>query len=72
MKEMIYDESGIAVSARWAIGYEGFLFEGDSDYINVRDCDSLEEAMSIYNRYPEIQIFDWLEGAVFCNGEWKN
>ena len=51
---------------KYTIGYEGFLFEGDSDGWNERGCDKWEDAVALYHAYSDIiQIKDNEYGVIF-------
>lgn len=71
MKQMIFNDDGIAIGARYAVGYDGYLFYGDSDGFNRHEVDNFAEAMDIYNAYPEIvTVYDNYYDVSFANGEW--
>ena len=38
---------------KYTIWYKGYLFEGDGDDWNFRECDDLKYAMSIYDNYAD-------------------
>ena len=57
---------------KYTVGYEGFLFEGDSDGYNEHGYDRLEDAMELYYAYGECKsIKDNEYGIVFAHGEWS-
>ena len=56
---------------RYSIRYEGVLFEGDKEGYNERTTDSWDEAITIYDAYPDIvSIHDNQYDCTFANGEW--
>lgn len=71
MKQRVYNEEGIAIGARYEIVYEGYLFDGDKEGYNRHEVDNFEDAISIYNAYPDvITIIDNEYDVRFANGEW--
>ena len=72
MAQMVYDEDGMAMYARWEIAYEGVLFEGDRDGWNRHECDNFNDAMGFYHAYPDIiTVIDNEYGVSYANGEWR-
>lgn len=56
---------------RYSVRYKGKLFEGDSDGYNERGVDRWEDAIAIYNAYPDIvSIHDNQYDCTFSKGEW--
>lgn len=56
---------------KYSIIYEGFLFEGDSSGLNIHGYDRWEDALAIYNSYPDmITIRDNEYGVSFKDGDW--
>ena len=56
---------------RYSVRYNGKLFEGDSDGYNERGVDRWEDAIAIYNAYPDIvSIHDNQYDCTFSKGEW--
>lgn len=56
---------------RYSVGYEGHLFEGDTDGYNEHGYDKWEDAIAIYNAYPDIvSIRDNEYGVTFAHDEW--
>lgn len=59
---------------RYTVGYEGKLFEDDTDVWNEHGYDKWEDAIELYNRYGnivQILIKDNKYDVVFANGEWS-
>jgi hypothetical protein len=57
---------------RYTVGYEGHLFEGDSDGWNEHGYDCLEDAIALYHAYGDmISIKDNHYDVIFSNGEWN-
>ena len=58
---------------RYTLSYEGVLFEGDSEGFNCHDIDSWNDAIAIYDAYPNmrISIIDNLYDVTFVDGEWR-
>ena len=57
---------------KYSVCYEGYLFEGDTDGYNEHGIDRWEDAISIYNAYPDIvSIRDNEYGVTFSNGDWN-
>lgn len=57
---------------KYTVGYEGHIFEGDTDGWNEHGYDRLEDAMALYYRYGDmIQIKDNEYGIIFSHGEWN-
>ena len=73
MRQMIYDEEGYAIGTRYDIVYEGYLFEGDKTKgLNRHEVDNWDEAIGIYNAYPDIvTIIDNEYDMHFEKGEWS-
>ncbi len=59
---------------KFTINYKGFIFDGDSDGWNSRECNELEYAMAVYDVYAdeenEMYITDNEYGVTFRNGDW--
>lgn len=57
---------------KYTVGYEGFLFEGDSDGYNEYGYDRFEDAIALYHAYGDmITIKDNEYGVIFSHGEWN-
>lgn len=57
--------------SRYTVLYEGRIFEGDTDGLNVRDYDKLEDAIALYYAYGDaIHIKDNQYDVSFDYGDW--
>lgn len=58
---------------RYKIVYEGYLFYGDSDGLNVRWAGTWSEVEGLLKAYGEdaITVYDTQYGVTFENGEWN-
>lgn len=57
--------------ARYSVIYEGYLFEGDTDGLNIHGYDKFEDAVALYDFYGDmIHIKDNDYDITFANGEW--
>lgn len=57
---------------RYTVGYEGYLFYGDTDGWNEHNIDLWEDAIAIYYAYGDmIYIRDNEYGVTFSHGNWN-
>lgn len=58
---------------KYSVCYKGHIFKGDTDGYNVHGYDKWEDAIAIYNAYPDmdITIKDNEYGVTFADGEWS-
>lgn len=57
---------------KYTVGYEGILFEGDTEGWNEHGYDRWEDANALYDAYGDmIHIKDNEYGVTFAYGEWS-
>ena len=55
---------------KYTVQYNGHLFDGDTDGFNSHNYDRFEDAMRVYNMYPNVIIHDNEYGVTYENGDW--
>ena len=56
---------------KYTVGYEGILFDGDTEGHNKHNYDNWEDAKAVYDMAPDIvSIKDNEYGMIFENGDW--
>lgn len=66
-----YDERYAPV-ARYTVIYDGYLFDGDSDGVNMHHYDDFKSCIELYYAYGDmIEIEDNIYGVTFSHGSWN-
>ena len=56
---------------RYTVSYDGVLFDGDTEGLNVHHYERWEDAIWVYNGYPDIVMIEDTEtGMTLFHGEW--
>lgn len=67
----MFDEEGVKIGCRYTVCYEGYLFVGDSDGLNIHYYDRWDEVQSLMRAYPDIiEVHDNEYGVTWQGGEW--
>lgn len=67
----MYNDEGVKICGRYTVIYEGYLFYGDNDGLNMHDMDRWDEVMSLIHAYGDmITVNDNEYGVTFAHGEW--
>lgn len=67
----VLNGDAVRIGSRYTVVYDGYLFYGDSDGLNIRDADSWDDVKSLINDYGDmIQVRDNEYGVYWSNGGW--
>ena len=66
----MFDDDGVKICGRYTVMYEGYLFFGDSDGLNMHDYDRWEDVQSLIYAYGDfIEVRDNEYGVTWAKGE---
>lgn len=67
----MFNDEGEKICGRYTVMYEGYLFYGDSDGLNMHDYDRWDEVQGLMWAYRDIiTVRDNEYGVTWSNGEW--
>lgn len=69
--DLLREDSYEGEGSRYKITYEGYIFDGDTNGLNVHYLEDWSNVASILNCYGDcIMVEDLISGAVWEDGEW--
>lgn len=67
----MYNDDGEKICGRYTVMYEGYLFFGDGDGLNMHDYDAWDEVNSLIDAYGDIiEVRDNEYDVHWKNGAW--
>ena len=68
----MYNDDGIKICGKYTVMYDGCIFFGDSDGLNMHDYDDFEEVNELIDHYGDMIIVKDNEyGVTWMNGAWQ-